>query len=265
MEISVIIPTFNRQNTLKRAIDSVLAQSFCAKEIIVIDDGSTDSTKELLKNYPQIKYVFQENQGVSSARNLGIKISTCSFVAFLDSDDKWHKDKLQIQTNFHKNSSTCRISYTDELWIRDNKEIKINKKHKKQLNPSFESSLEHCQIGPSTVLADKKIFEEVGYFNEDMEVCEDYDLWLRVLKKYKIPLIQEKLTIKYADEKNQLSKKYWALDRWHIKSLFLHVENKIVQNMIEKKLKGLKIAALKYEDKNLLDECEKFLKMLKEY
>ena len=90
MKISVIIPTFNRKHTLQRAIDSVLAQTFKPYEIIIVDDGSKDGTKEwLLQNYPSVQYIHQPNNGVSSARNKGIQISQGSWIALLDSDDEW--------------------------------------------------------------------------------------------------------------------------------------------------------------------------------
>lgn len=264
MKISVVIPTFNRQNSIKRAIDSVLAQSFLASEIIIVDDGSTDNTLELLKEYSEIKVISQPNRGVSSARNTGIKACSNEWIAFLDSDDQWHKNKLLQQSTFHKENPDYKFSYTNEKWIRCNKEIKIPKRHKKQTYPTFSSSLEHCQIGPSTVMLHASVFENVGYFDEDMEVCEDYDLWLRILKKYKTALIKEALTIKYAGAKNQLSMKYWALDRWHVKSLFKHADDELVCEVIKNKCDGLQKAALKYGDEVLFSECKEWIEQLQE-
>ena len=263
MEISVVIPTYNRETTLKRAIDSALFQSLPPSEIIVVDDGSTDATQKLLSSYNSIKILYQKNKGVSAARNLGIEACENEWIAFLDSDDEWKKDKLFKQMEFHEKNSSCKISYTGEKWIRDNKEIKIPKKHKKQTAPTFFSSLQHCQIGPSTVVAHKSIFKEIGKFDEKFEVCEDYDLWLRILKKNKIFLIDEPLTIKYAGALNQLSKKYWALERWHILSLFKHSDSEIVKEVIVDKCNGLKKAASKYKDYSIIDECELWLKKIK--
>ena len=97
MHVSVIIPTYNRKQTLKRAIQSVYIQSLPPFEIIVVDDGSKDGTKEWVKKkYPNIKYIYQKNSGVSSARNKGIKTAQGKYISFLDSDDTWHKDKLKI-------------------------------------------------------------------------------------------------------------------------------------------------------------------------
>ena len=120
MNISVVIPTYNRYEVLQRALNSVFAQTHPPYEIIVIDDGSTDTTQQIAQDFPNIKYFHQENRGVSSARNLGIEKSTQNWVAFLDSDDEWHKDKLKEQTLFHEENPDILMSYTDEIWIRDN-------------------------------------------------------------------------------------------------------------------------------------------------
>ena len=98
MKVSVIIPTFNRKHTLKRAIDSVLKQTYNIFELIIVDDGSNDGTGEWIsKKYPKIQYIYQSNSGVGSARNRGIHSSKGSWIAFLDSDDQWLPKKLEEQ------------------------------------------------------------------------------------------------------------------------------------------------------------------------
>ncbi len=265
MKISVVIPTYNREQTLKRAIDSVLAQRLQASEIIVVDDGSTDNSFSVLKEYPQVKVVSQANKGVSAARNTGIACSSNEWMAFLDSDDEWHVDKLLVQADYHKTNPQYKLSYTNEKWLRHNKEMKIPKRHIKQKNPSFLSSLKHCQIGPSTVVMHKSVIEDIGLFDEEMEVCEDYDLWLRILKSYEIPLIEDELTIKHAGREDQLSMRYWDLDRWHIRSLLKHTQERSVREMIASKCEGLKKASLKYNDTALMNECNHWLRVLEKY
>ncbi len=259
MKISVVIPTYNRETTLQRAIESVLSQTLAADEVIIVDDGSTDNTHSLLKQYPHIRIISQDNRGVSSARNAGIDACVNEWIAFLDSDDEWHKDKLLEQSTFHRANPMYRISYTNEKWIRNNKELRPTKRHIKQKNPTFLSSLSHCQIGPSTVMLHKSIIEKVGCFDEAMEVCEDYDLWLRVMKRYEIPLIDKQLTIKHADTPEQLSMKYWDLDSWHVKALFKHRKHAGVEKEIRSKCAGLQKAAIKYRDQALYEQCEKWL------
>lgn len=228
MEISVIIPTYNRFFFLQRALSSVLLQSKTPKEIIVVDDGSTDDTKRL-KNHLHVKYIYQPNRGVSSARNLGIKHASSKWIAFLDSDDTWHKEKLALHVKLHKQNPSLHVSYTDEEWIRDGKRVKIPKKYKKHGGYIFEKCLSHCIIAPSSVFMKRELFGEVGYFDESLEVCEDYDLWLRVALRYEIGLIDRALITKYAGHGDQLSFKHWGMDRFRVKSLenlLLHVKNK---------------------------------------
>jgi len=219
VKISVIIPTYNRYEVLKRALSSVFAQTHLPFEAIVIDDGSTDSTREIQKDYPSVKYFYQENSGVSSARNLGIKKANCEWIAFLDSDDEWDVNKLQEQALFYKNNTDIFMSYTAEKWIRNAVEVKVPKKFRKIGGVIFEECLSHCIIAPSSTLIHKNILNAVGLFDESLEVCEDYDLWLRVSRMYEIGLVDKFLTIKYGGEDDQLSIKYWGMDRFRVVAL----------------------------------------------
>ena len=118
--ISVIIPTFNRASLLKKAIESVLSQTYKDFELIVIDDGSSDETPSLISSYASsIKYIKQNNKGPAGARNVGIKNSSGEFVAFLDSDDWWDKEKLQIQIDKMRKNPKYLISHTKEVWYRN--------------------------------------------------------------------------------------------------------------------------------------------------
>ena len=219
MNITVIIPSHNRYELLKRALYSVYTQTFLPKEVIVIDDGSTDNTHQIKKDFPQIKYIYQKNSGVSSARNTGIKNASFEWMAFLDSDDEWLEDKLEKQVNFHQINKDILMSYTDEIWIRDGVLVKIPKKFRKIGSDVFLENLSFCNIAPSSALIHKSILDDVGLFDEELEVCEDYDLWLRIALKYKIALINQKLINKYAGHAEQLSFKYWGMDRFRVKTL----------------------------------------------
>jgi glycosyltransferase involved in cell wall biosynthesis len=219
MNISVIIPTYNRFEVLQRALESVYAQTYQPKEIIIIDDGSTDETSQIQNLFPEIKYIYQENSGVSSARNLGIKNSTNEWIAFLDSDDEFHIDKLKQQVEFHQKNPDILMSYTDEKWVRDGVEIKLPKKYKKIGGSIFAESLSYCNIAPSSTIINKNLLEQVGLFDESLEVCEDYDLWLRVALKNNIGLIDKKLITKYGGADDQLSIKFWGMDRFRVRAL----------------------------------------------
>ena len=255
MEISVIIPAFNRASTLTRAIDSVKEQSYKVSEIIVVDDGSSDATSEVAKMYPEVLVLRQNNMGVSTARNNGVMMASSDWVAFLDSDDTWHPKKLAFQIAHHKKFPDTMVSYTDEVWIRDDKEWPVPKKFKKPEKVTFENSLDFCNIAPSSILINKAYFERLGGFDENLEVCEDYDLWLRILKEGSIDLIPQKLVNKYGGADDQLSLKHKFLDRWHVISLFKHIETPLVREKILFMCEGLQKAALKYKDEKLLDEC----------
>ena len=265
MKISVVIPTFNRYELLKRAIVSVLAQSYSADEIIVVDDGSDDKTVHLQQDFPSIIYIYQENSGVSSSRNCGIKIAKNDWIAFLDSDDEWCEEKLEKQVIFHQNNSEILMSYTDEIWIRDDKELKIPKKFKKVGKNPFLENISYCNIAPSSALLHKNLFELYGLFDTDLEVCEDYDLWLRIASYENIGLIDEKLIKKYAGHENQLSFKHWGMDRFRVKTLEkLFKEKKSqykeeIEKELIKKYKLLLKGAIKHKREEDIEQYQKKL------
>ncbi len=243
MDIAVIIPTYNRYLLLKRAISSVYAQTYSPKEIIIIDDGSTDATVNIQNDFPKIIYIYQKNRGVSSARNHGIKSAKYEWIAFLDSDDEWHEDKLQKQMEFHQKNPDILISYTDELWIRNGIQTKTPKKYKKIGKNIFLENLSYCNIAPSSVVLHKTLFEKVGFFDEALEVCEDYDLWLRISSRYKVVLIRKKLIKKYAGHDEQLGFKK-GMEAYRIRvleklyNICMSQEKKI---LIEKELGGKRL------------------------
>jgi glycosyltransferase involved in cell wall biosynthesis len=218
---SVIIPTFNRRGFLKKAVDSVLGQTFTGFKLIIVDDGSTDGTGELIKSYndPRIEYTYQDNTGVSSARNKGLSMATGGFVAFLDSDDFWVPEKLEKSDEHIQLFPDISIFHTEEVWYRDGKLLNQKKKHKKPSGFVYTNALPLCCISISTAVIKKDVFESVGSFDEDMEACEDYDFWLRATQKYEVKLIPEDLTIKDGGRADQLSSSVWGLDRFRIRSL----------------------------------------------
>ena len=264
MNISVVIPTYNRYEFLKKALNSIYIQTYLPKEIIVIDDGSTDKTSQIKNDFPLIKYIYQKNAGVSSARNLGIRNSKYDWIAFLDSDDTWHKQKLEKQVELHQKTPSLLMSYTDEKWIRDGLEVKIPKKFKKFSGDVFHECLSHCIIAPSASLLHRSLFEKVGMFDENLEVCEDYDLWLRVAYENEIGLVDEKLITKYAGHANQLSFKHWGMDRFRVKSLeklLQSNQSELVQAVLVKKYGVLLKGAIKYDKISDIKEYEGKIKL----
>jgi glycosyltransferase involved in cell wall biosynthesis len=220
MHISVIIPTHNRAGLLVRALASVFAQTFAPVEVIVVDDGSTDHTEEVVcDRFPQVNYLRQPQQGVSRARNVGIQQAQGEWFAFLDSDDEWLSHKLALQRHALQHNPPCRLCHTDEIWIRRGKRVNPMKKHAKHGGTIFQHCLPRCVISPSSVMIHRAVFERVGHFDESLPVCEDYDLWLRICARYEVLFVPEQLLIKYGGHDDQLSVKYWGMDRFRIRAL----------------------------------------------
>ena len=218
--VSVIIPTYNRGSVLGRAVDSVCAQTCRDFELFVVDDGSTDSTREVLAEYGErTTYLYQENRGVSSARNLGIRHSSGEYIALLDSDDAWLPTKLERQLEAMRQHPTLPLCHTEEIWIRQGKRVNPMKKHRKYGGYIFPYCLPLCVISPSSVLMRRWIFDEIGFFDEDLPACEDYDLWLRLTPTYEVLFLEEPLLVKYGGHADQLSRRYWGLDRFRIRAL----------------------------------------------
>lgn len=216
----------------------------------MVDDGSTDATSEVAKMYPEVSLLRQKNMGVSSARNNGVMMAANEWIAFLDSDDTWHPKKLAFQAAHHKKHGNVKCSYTDEVWIRGEREMPIPKKYHKPETIRFEEALEYCNIAPSSVLIQKKLFDRLGGFDESLEVCEDYDLWLRVLREEKIDLLPQKLINKYGGADDQLSMRHWGMDRFRVRALEKHLESEyddVVRQELIKKYELLRADAAKYE------------------
>lgn len=250
--VSVIIPTFNRTKFVQRAIQSVLNQTYKNFEIIIIDDGSTDSTEADLKAFP-IHYFKTKNLGVSSARNLGVSLAKGNWLAFLDSDDLWHATKLEKQLSYSILNPELKLVHTEEAWIRNG--IRVNKpnKYRKAGGDQFNSSLKLCAISPSTVLMDKELFNQLGKFREDYPCCEDYDLWLKYTSLYSVGFIDEELTHKFGGHDDQLSFKYIAMDFWRIKSLIWILENRA----LTEERKSLLLSVLKKKCEVLIKGYQK--------
>jgi glycosyltransferase involved in cell wall biosynthesis len=217
---SVIIPTFNRCHFLMKALRSVEAQSLRPHQVIVVDDGSCDETSEMVpQRFPNVKLLKQENQGVSAARNAGIQAATGDWIALLDSDDEWLPEKLEKQIQALQQSPEMRLCHTDEIWIRNGVRVNQMKKHTKRGGYIFEHCLPLCCMSPSSALIHRDVFDELGLFDETLPACEDYDFWLRFCAQYPVLYVDEPLLRKYGGHEDQLSRKYWGMDRFRIQAL----------------------------------------------
>lgn len=241
MKISVVIPTYNRIALVERAIDSVLRQSIKPFDIIVVDDGSDDGTSEMIqKKYRSINLVQQQNSGVSAARNNGIKHAKGDWIALLDSDDEWTEKKLENQVNRLIKNPDYHFCHTNEIWIRNGVRVNQKKRHQKYGGYIFDKCLDICRISPSSTLFKKNILEHVGWFDTQLPVCEDYDLWLRITADYKILFVDEPLIIKYGGHTDQLSQSVEGIELFRIKSL----ENLLANTELSPQKKNLAITMI---------------------
>ena len=217
--VSVVIPTYNRAWIVAEAVLSVLSQVDVAFELIVVDDGSTDNTEEILKPFKNsLLYIKQDNKGVSAARNKGVENAKGALIAFLDSDDYWLPGKLKHQILPFIEKPSEMINQTDEIWIRNGVRVNPKVKHKKPSGAIFFHSLHLCLVSPSAVMMRKTLFHEMNGFDESLPACEDYDLWLRISQKYTVSLIDKQLIVKRGGHEDQLSGA-WGLDKYRIQSL----------------------------------------------
>lgn len=218
--ISAIIPTYNRAGLLARALKSVLSQTRMPDEIIVVDDGSTDETAEMIaREFSRVKCISQENAGVSAARNTGITASTGTWIALLDSDDEWMPKKLEQQVDALQQCPDLRLCHTEEIWIRNGRRVNQGLRHAKSGGMIFEQCLPLCAISPSSVLLKRDLLDEVGDFDESLPACEDYDLWLRICCEHPVLFVDDPLVVKYGGHDDQLSRKHWGIDRFRIQAL----------------------------------------------
>lgn len=261
--ISVVIPSYNRAQLLVNAVNSVLAQSHAADEIIVVDDGSNDNTERLIaSHFPQVRFTRQQHAGVSAARNTGIKLARGDWIAFLDSDDQWLGEKLAQQRRAIQRQPDSVLCHSDEIWIRNGKRVNPMNKHRKYGGDIFEHCLPLCCISPSATLVRRDVLFELGLFDETLPACEDYDLWLRLCAKYPVTYVDQPLLYKYGGHPDQLSKKHWGMDRFRIRALAKLLgsaqldehKRRSSLKMFEKKCQILEKGAQKHQNHALIRE-----------
>ncbi|NOZ67646.1 MAG: glycosyltransferase [Deferribacteres bacterium] len=220
-EITAVVPVFNRAQTVKRAVDSILSQSYMPVEIIAVDDCSTDGTREILEGYGDriTRIYLSRNSGPSAARNRGIENARTEWIAFLDSDDCWERDKLEKQVEYLGQYPFYQILQSEEIWIRNGVRVNPRRYHRKAAGWIWEPSLLRCLVSPSAVLVKKDLLQQYGNFDETLPACEDYDLWLKILRRHPAGLEPSLSVIKYGGHGDQLSARYHAMDRFRVRSL----------------------------------------------
>jgi glycosyltransferase involved in cell wall biosynthesis len=224
-KVSIIIPTYNSAKYLPEAIESVLNQTYKDYEIIIVDDGSTDNTKQVLDEYllskgfeieenndnhcyytltagpyTLIKYFYQENKGPGAARNKGIEEAKGEYIAFLDSDDLWLPEKLEKQMKLFEEEDFalvyCDMSHSVQGEIIYKSYLKERNYHFAGSGDVYKGLLRENFIFTPAVVVKKEVFDTVGLFDESLKICEDYEMWLRIAKEYRIGFIDEPLVIR---------------------------------------------------------------------
>ncbi len=268
MRISVVIPSFNRAHTLHRSLSSVLAQSSAADEIIVVDDGSEDDSAELVSSqFPTVRLIRQQNKGVSAARNTGISAAEHDWIALLDSDDEWLPHKLQTIRQQQSDYADQVLFHSDEIWIRNGQRVNPMHKHAKYGGWIFDRCLPLCVISPSAAVIRRDIIEQLGGFDETLPACEDYDLWLRLCQRYPVYYIDQPLIRKYGGHNDQLSRQYWGMDRFRIRSMHLLLQRNELSRtqqqqtiaMLTRKLQILLQGARKHDNQAVINEYQPLL------
>ncbi len=263
MRISVVIPSYNRRHTLERALQSVFEQTSPVDEVILVDDGSTDGSSEMVRQlFPQIEVLTQPNLGVSAARNRGIAAARFEWIALLDSDDSWLPQKIDQIRRAQKLQPGFVLYHSDEIWIRRGVRVNPMQKHRKSGGWIFEQCLPLCAISPSATVISKSTVESLGMFDEQLPACEDYDLWLRLCHRFPVHYINQPLITKYGGHDDQLSQQHPVMDRFRIRALhrlltqealkpgFRHAAEVMLSRKLDILLKG----AIKHRNQPLIEE-----------
>lgn len=239
--VSVIIPTYNRYNYLKNAIDSILEQTVNDLEIIIIDDASNDNTPSILRDFNdnRIKYIRHAvNKGGSAARNTGIKESSSEYIAFLDDDDLWLPGKLEEQLNLIKQlppdfgAVSCDYYLTNNIGSLFKAETPLKQNDRYMAKSKFSLSndllLNNYVGSTSQVLVKKLCFERVGNFDTELKSCQDLDMWIRIARVFKFTYVDKPLII-YRLHQHKISRDLNALIQGHEK-LFDKYKSEYIKN-----------------------------------
>jgi glycosyltransferase involved in cell wall biosynthesis len=272
--LTIIVPTYNRLSCLKSAIDSVLCQIDRYFQLIIVDDGSTDGTGDYvqrLNNSENLRYLRIPHCGMpGKVRNAGARLVAGEYLAFLDSDDLWKPEKLARQVAFFEKHPEIQICHTREIWQRGEKVVsQAGQKHRRS-GDIFADALKKCIIGPSTVMMRRKLFEEFGGFREDLEIAEDYELWLRITARYAVGYLDEPLVIKRGGHADQLSEKFGQIEIFRIRALLLNLEEGFFEGeqrqlAARELVRKCRIYAAGCEKRGKDDEARKYREIARRY
>jgi len=272
--ITVILPTFNRLDFLESTLGSVFGQTHRGFHIVVVDDGSTDGTEayvQKLNNQTNLRYLRIPHCGMpGKVRNAGARLATGEYLAFLDSDDLWKPEKLARQVAYFEEHQEIRICHTREIWQRGERIVsQAGQKHRRSGNV-FADALKKCIIGPSTVMIRRELFEELGGFREDLEIAEDYELWLRITARYPVGYIDEPLVVKRGGHADQLSEKYGHIEIFRIRALLVNLEEGTFQGeqrhmAVRELVRKCRIYAAGCEKRGKEEEARRYREIARRY
>jgi glycosyltransferase involved in cell wall biosynthesis len=193
-----------------------------------VDDGSTDGTADYvqsLNNQQNLRCLRIPHCGLpGKVRNAGARVAAGDYLAFLDSDDLWQPQKLERQVAYFTERPQIRICHTREIWRRGEKTVSQSGQRHRRCGEIFADALKKCIIGPSTVMMRRELFDEFGGFRENLEIAEDYELWLRITAACPVGYIEEPLVIKRGGHGDQLSEKYGQIEIFRIGALLRNLE-----------------------------------------
>lgn len=192
--VSIIMPTYNRADFIEQAINSVLAQTYTKFELLIVDDGSTDNTRDLLQPLladSRLRYFHQANQGQSIARNLALSEAKGEFVCFLDSDNYWPAEKLEKQVEFFRQQPEYDVIYGDVV-IVDEHDQEVSRENMKRYSGHIAKHMirDNC-VSMNTAMARRRCFDELGGMSGKRKVADDYDLWLRFSARFRFLYVPE--------------------------------------------------------------------------
>jgi len=222
--VGIVIPTYNRASWIGPCIKAIQAQTYTQFQCVIVDDASRDDSVSVITQHIQDDQRFDliklsQRKGPSYARNIGVKkVSQSEWIAFCDSDDRWYPQKLEKQMAA-LNVTKGKVCHTEEKWLRNGKLWNPKKKHQKPRGRIFSACLPLCCVSPSAIVLHRDVWQQVGGFDEDMLVCEDYDLWLRIFSRYEAVLIAEPLVEKNGGHSDQLSRQLVGMDRFRLYAL----------------------------------------------
>ena len=212
--VSVIIPIYNSSKWIEKTIESVLCQTYGDLETVIVDDGSTDDTAEIVKKYKNraVRYFYQKNKGVSAARNKGIEVAGGKYIALLDHDDLWMPEKIEKQLHIFNNKPDTGLVYSDAFVIDENGRVlyRVFEKLEPHSGKIYRNLFLVNFIPCLTAVIPKRVFEDVGLFPEEYTMAEEYDLFLRIAEKYKIEYVKEPLA-KYRVHGESISSRKFVL------------------------------------------------------